>query len=554
MKRTIAWILVLVLCLGVFAGCAEKPVASTNPGTTAGAAENEGLQKAAKYLKALYNTAPVETGVDFERTTIVPVGTVQYTVTWAVDVAEDLVKIVAGENNTVVIDVNEDNQTETAYKLTATVSDKDGNKKEVVFDHILPKAVAKDGTEFTVLEIIEMGGAKEHNTYTDYKYKVTGVITEVYNTQYGNMKITDDAGNILTIYGTFSADGALRYDAMDVKPVAGDTVTIYGIVGQYNGTPQIKNGWIVAHTPGEGGTTEDPTEPSTPADPTTPTEPKPTDPVTPPVSEPAADSTLSVKDAITLALSKEHNIYTTGKYYVTGKITEIYNTQYGNMKITDDAGNILTIYGTYSADGSTRFDAMSSQPKVGDTVTIYGIVGQYNGTPQIKNGWIVKINGSAPSTDPVTPPAPPASNLSVVDSLEVGKAYKFGMVQGNLNATYYLAGGMSGFYMSTTTDASAALDVYVEETTGGYYLYAMISGTKTYISMVKAMGTDGKEHINGKYETAPSTVYTWDAEAKTLVADIDGEAYWHGTRSDKSYNTVGPCAVSFNGFYCQFYA
>ena len=89
---------------------------------------------------------------------------------------------------------------------------------------------------------------------------------------------------------------------------------------------------------------------------------------------------------------------------------------------------------------------------------------------------------------------------------------------------------------------------------GGYYLYAMISGTKTYISMVKAMGTDGKEHINGKYETAPSTVYTWDAEAKTLVADIDGEAYWHGTRSDKSYNTVGPCAVSFNGFYCQFYA
>ena len=554
MKRTIAWILVLVLCLGVFAGCAEKPVASTNPGTTAGAAENEGLQKAAKYLKALYNTAPVETGVDFERTTIVPVGTVQYTVTWAVDVAEDLVKIVAGENNTVVIDVNEDNQTETAYKLTATVSDKDGNKKEVVFDHILPKAVAKDGTEFSVAEIIAMGAAKEHNTYTDYKYKVTGVITEVYNTQYGNMKITDDAGNILTIYGTFSADGTLRYDAMDVKPVAGDTVTIYGIVGQYNGTPQIKNGWIVAHTPGEGGTTEDPTEPSTPADPTTPTEPKPTDPVTPPASDPAADSTLSVKDAITLALSKEHNIYTTGKYYVTGKITEIYNTQYGNMKITDDAGNILTIYGTYSADGSTRFDAMSSQPKVGDTVTIYGIVGQYNGTPQIKNGWIVKINGSAPSTEPVTPPAPPASNLSVVDSLEVGKAYKFGMVQQAAGKTVYLAGGMEGYYMATTENASTSLDVFVEEANGGYYLYTMISGKKTYINMVIST-----THVNGAYEETAKTVYTWDANAKTLVATMqpegkDAEPYWFGTRSDKTYLTVGPCAVSYNGFYCQFYA
>ena len=557
MKRTIAWILVLVLCLGVFAGCTKTPVASTNPGTTAGAAENEGLLKAAKYLKALYNTAPVETGVDFERTTIVPVGTVQYTVTWAVDVAEDLVKIVAGENNTVVIDVNEDNQTETAYKLTATVSDKDGNKKEVVFDHILPKAVAKDGTEFSVAEIIAMGAAKEHNTYTDYKYKVTGVITEVYNTQYGNMKITDDAGNILTIYGTFSADGALRYDAMEVKPVAGDTVTIYGIVGQYNGTPQIKNGWIVAHTPGEGSGTEDPTEPSTPADPTTPTEPKPTDPVTPPASDPAADSTLSVKDAINLALSKEHNIYTTGKYYVTGKITEIYNTQYGNMKITDDAGNILTIYGTYSADGALRFDAMSSQPKVGDTVTIYGIVGQYNGTPQIKNGWITEHTpaGSTPEVpeqpeQPEVPEQPETPAFGLITAPVAGTAYKFGMIHDGVSTTdvYYINGKMaSTYYFGTVTDPAAALDVYLEETTGGYYMYTMIDGVKTYINM-EVSGT----HVNGKYQPNASTVYTWNAELNTVVADIDGTAYGFGTRNDKTYTTVGPVRME-NVYYCQFY-
>jgi hypothetical protein len=407
MKRTIAWILVLVLCLGVFAGCTKTPVASTNPGTTAGAAENEGLLKAAKYLKALYNTAPVETGIDFERTTIVPVGTVQYTVTWAVDVAEDLVKIVAGENNTVVIDVNEDNQTETAYKLTATVSDKDGNKKEVVFDHILPKAVAKDGTEFSVAEIIAMGAAKEHNTYTDYKYKVTGVITEVYNTQYGNMKITDDAGNILTIYGTFSADGTLRYDAMDVKPVAGDTVTIYGIVGQYNGTPQIKNGWIV------------------------------------------------------------------------------------------------------------------------------------------------KINGSAPSTEPVTPPAPPASNLSVVDSIEAGKAYKFGMIHDGVSTTtvYYINGEMAAtYYFNTVTDPAAGLDIYFEETSGGYYMYTTIGGAKKYINM-EVSGT----HVNGKYQDTAVTVYTWNADLKTVVTDIDGTMYGFGTRNDKTYTTVGP--VRMDGvYYCKFYA
>ena len=116
-------------------------------------------------------------------------------------------------------------------------------------------------------------------------------------------------------------------------------------------------------------------------------------PDVPAVKEPAADSTLSVKDAIALGASKESNVYTAGKYYVVGEITEIYNEQYGNMKIKDAEGNILTVYGTWSADGNTRFDALEKKPAVGDTIKVYGIIGQYNGTPQMKNGWIVEITG-----------------------------------------------------------------------------------------------------------------------------------------------------------------
>ena len=235
-------------------------------------------------------------------------------------------------------------------------------------------------TPTSVKDTIDLGASKEHNTYTEEKHLVTGVITEVYNTQYGNMKITDAEGNILTIYGTYSATGALRYDAMEKKPVAGDTVTVYGIVGQYNGTPQIKNAWIVANVAG-AGETPDP------------------DPDPDPSSDPAPDSTLTVEQVLDLGASKEHNTYTEGKYYVTGVITEIYNTQYGNMKITDDKGNILTIYGTYDATGANRFDAMANQPAVGDTVTIYGIVGQYNNTPQIKNGWITEQKPAAPEEE-----------------------------------------------------------------------------------------------------------------------------------------------------------
>ena len=102
----------------------------------------------------------------------------------------------------------------------------------------------------------------------------------------------------------------------------------------------------------------------------------------------AASSTLTIVEALALGLSKAHNVYTSGKYYVVGEIVEVYNTTYGNMKIKDAEGNILTVYGTYSADGSARYDAM--KPVVGDTVKVYGIIGQYNGTAQIKNGWIVE--------------------------------------------------------------------------------------------------------------------------------------------------------------------
>jgi len=90
------------------------------------------------------------------------------------------------------------------------------------------------------------------------------------------MRITDEYGNILTLYGTWSADGSARYDTMDVQPIAGDIITVYGIIGQYGSTPQIKNGWIVAHE----ATAPSVPEETTPEE-TTPIPDVPVDPDTP---------------------------------------------------------------------------------------------------------------------------------------------------------------------------------------------------------------------------------------------------------------------------------
>ena len=295
---------------------------------------------------------------------------------------------------------------------------------------------------------------------------------------------------------------------------------------------------------GEVTTPEQPEQPEQPEVPETPADPTP-------------DSKLTIKEAIALGASKEHNVYTTGKYYVTGVIKSVYNTQYGNMYIQDEDGNELCIYGTYSADGSTRYDAMEVQPVVGDTVTIYGIIGQYNGTPQIKNGWITEHTpaGSTPEVpeqpeQPEVPEQPETPAFGLITAPVAGTAYKFGMIHDGVSTTdvYYINGKMaSTYYFGTVTDPAAALDVYLEETTGGYYMYTMIDGVKTYINM-EVSGT----HVNGKYQPNASTVYTWNAELNTVVADIDGTAYGFGTRNDKTYTTVGPVRME-NVYYCQFY-
>ena len=242
----------------------------------------------------------------------------------------------------------------------------------------VPSDPAADSV-LTIPQANELGLSKEPQTYTESKYYVTGKIVAVSNAQYGNVYIVDENNNQFLVYGIYGADGETRYDALEYVPVAGDTITVYGVIGTYNGTEaQMKNGWMTNYVKGEGIENTDP----------------------------AADSVLTVKEAIELGLSKLHNVFTVNKYYVTAEITEIYNDMYGNMYVTDAEGNVLTIYGTYDADGTNRFDAMENQPVVGDTVKLYGIVGQYNGNPQMKNAYIVAINPVEEPEDPENPENP----------------------------------------------------------------------------------------------------------------------------------------------------
>ncbi len=109
-------------------------------------------------------------------------------------------------------------------------------------------------TELSIVDAIALGESKEHDNYTEGKYYITGEITAVENTEHGNMYIKDAEGNAIYVYGTYNADGTVGYADLETKPVAGDTVKLYSMVGFYSTKAQLKNAWIVEHTKGEGAT------------------------------------------------------------------------------------------------------------------------------------------------------------------------------------------------------------------------------------------------------------------------------------------------------------
>ena len=79
---------------------------------------------------------------------------------------------------------------------------------------------------------------------TSERYYIRATIDSIENAQYGTMNISDATGTIY-VYGTYSADGALRYSEMDSVPYRGDEVIIYGNLKNYNGTIEINSGWII---------------------------------------------------------------------------------------------------------------------------------------------------------------------------------------------------------------------------------------------------------------------------------------------------------------------
>ena len=116
-----------------------------------------------------------------------------------------------------------------------------------------------------------------------------------------------------------------------------------------------------------------------------------------------AETTGSEKyDVITIAKALElcgaSGNVTTERYYIRGTIKSVTNAQYGAMVIEDETGSI-SVYGTYSADGSIGYANFEYKPVKGDEVLLHCILQNYNGTKEVKNARLIEYTNNQGKVD-----------------------------------------------------------------------------------------------------------------------------------------------------------
>lgn len=143
------------------------------------------------------------------------------------------------EGNTVTVEFD-DNFEEIVKTATVILSIYGADDVEVT---ITQKAYV----DTSVIKELTVSEFKEKEVSTDVWYKLTGTISNIYNTTYGNFYLTDEAGDQVTVYGLKASESADNTTFASLGLKEGDVVTLIGNRSEYNSTPQVGNAYYVSH-------------------------------------------------------------------------------------------------------------------------------------------------------------------------------------------------------------------------------------------------------------------------------------------------------------------
>ena len=162
MKKIISIVLLLTLCLGLFAGCGEEPTKPVSNLANAKALVFNTYKPASK------DDVPAKSN-SFEVMASVLVEGEKFPVEWSVEVtagAKDSVKIVDSSTGYKKVEVPKNPAEAVEFTLTATIKDAQGNTETVSFKYIVPAVEAP--TDKPV--VLYYGKGNQFVTGTEYEY------------------------------------------------------------------------------------------------------------------------------------------------------------------------------------------------------------------------------------------------------------------------------------------------------------------------------------------------------------------------------------------------
>ena len=312
--------------------------------------------------------------------------------------------------------------------------------------------------------------------------KLAGTVEVVFSS-YNNYYLKDNTGSIL-VYVRAKNGITVNGETKMLKP--GDKVEFIGIVGYFNGTPQITE--IVSYTSYEEGTWK-------------------------------IDAPKEVTFAEIKAFTAANAPY--GQYLmIRGVVASDGDYVVLKESTASDAISISLYY-------STIPDKVAA---VKDTDTEVTIFAYYYGNSKADYTGAIRVIFAGRDgeyfvgDEQVIIPEP--STKVIVTNPEVGVAYNLMVIQKNLEGKeLYFSGSMSGNFLATSENDYEAAKVYLEACEGGFHFYYLEGETKKYIEVF--MNDSGKNQI--RVADTATTVWTFDAELQTLVTTIDGTSYYLGT-------------------------
>ena len=569
MKKLIAYLLVFVMCAVAFVGCDKKG--------------DDELTSAKDYLHAMYKDAAESTPTDYLRAGTVKVGENTYTVTWTVEVTSgsaDDVKVVANEDGTYTIDVNEKAAADCVYTLTATISDAEGKTITDTYNYKVPAF-----KEFTWAEYM----AAEVDDIVIVKGVITGIIAKSKGNSANGIYMQDNDGGYY-IYGL--AKDPVTEEGLEV----GMTIRVSGAKDIYSGTHEVKDATVeILDSNKTEVTPVDFTEIYKNAD----------DlkaealvkqqamlvtvkgvEITSQVESSGyykfklgeLESYVRISSSVCPLNADEQAafkaIHTDGTGYtadVTGVIC-VYDGAFYLTPVTSDAFSNLTLPERTDAEKVAFEKENLSIPAnvTEDTVIELGLAGKtYD---NVTFAWasdnacaVIDAEGKLTVTLPdeavtvkltltatcgdvtetyefeIAVDAKPKYTYTAefVGPAQADTAYKFALVQGNLGKTLYFTGAMSGNYLDMSDNGDKAVDVYMEAVDGGIRIYFMEGETKKYIDVYEY--TEGK--VGVRITEEPTAVFVYNEAAKTYFANVAGGDYYLGTY--KEYATISASSTSY---------